>query len=151
MKKLFIYSLVAVMAFAVAPVFAGDKPAAAKAGENETKPYKEITSAELEKILAEGKAVVLDSRGGKWFDGEVIKGAKSLPADKVTKENLAKLGVKEDTQIVFYCTDIHCPASKSAAHKAAELGFKNLYKYAGGIVEWKKEGRPTDKIEEFKE
>lgn len=112
-------------------------------------PYKEVSVSDLEKMMKDGKVVVLDTRGGKWFDGEGIQGAKNLPADQITKENLAKVGVTENTPVAFYCTNEACPASKTAAHKAAELGFKNLYKLPVGIEGWKKAGKPTEKLEAF--
>lgn len=109
--------------------------------------YTIITADQLQTMIKEKKdLVVLDSRGGKWFDGTVIKGAKNLPADKTDKESLASLIQTKTTPVVFYCADTKCEASASAAHTAHELGYKNVYKYPGGIAEWKEKGLPTAKL-----
>ena len=90
--------------------------------------------------------VVIDSRGGKYFDGEVIEGAKHLAVNDQTAEKLAELVPSKDTKIVFYCSNVDCPASEGAAVKAKEDGYTNVVKYPGGFEEWKKAGLPTSKI-----
>ncbi len=110
--------------------------------------YKEITAKELQKMQAENpKLLVIDARSNEYLgDGTIIKGAVVKPTSEITKEYLTSVA-KENDPIVFYCTNTDCPASKQAAHKAAELGFKNLYKFPGGIDEWKENKLPTDKVE----
>lgn len=133
MKKLLL-SLFALLVLVSAPVFAGDK-------------LKEISAEDVNAKLGKDKDfVVVDSRGGKWFDGEVIKGAVNLPADKTDAASLAKIAPAKDTTLVFYCTNVDCPASATAAHKALEAGYTNVLKFKGGIEEWKEKGLPTAKI-----
>lgn len=107
-----------------------------------------IDAEKLKEMQAsEEKIVIIDSRGGKYFDGEVIEGAKQLSAGDTDEAGLEKLGVEsKDTKIVFYCTNVNCPASAKAAAKAASLGYTNLYKYPGGIEDWKEKGLPTTKL-----
>jgi rhodanese-related sulfurtransferase len=106
--------------------------------------YKEINAEELQKMQKENaKLAVIDSRGGDWFDGTVIQGAVQLAASDTNEENLAKISADKNAPIVFYCTNEQCPASAKAAHKAAELGYKNIFKYKAGIDDWKKRGLPT--------
>ena len=90
--------------------------------------------------------VVIDSRGGKYFDGKVIKGAKQLATDDTNEKTLAKLAPNKESQIVFYCTNQDCPASAKASGKAKELGYKTILKYAAGIEEWVKKGLPTETV-----
>lgn len=107
-------------------------------------PYKEIDAEELQKLKKETpELVIVDSRGGDWFDGTVIEGATQLAASDTNEETLTKLAPKKDQAVVFYCTNEQCPASAKAAHKAAEVGYSNLFKYPGGIDDWKKRGLPT--------
>jgi rhodanese-related sulfurtransferase len=110
-------------------------------------PYKEVTADELVKMKKDNKdLVIIDSRGGDWFDGTLIEGAQQLAAGDTNAESLAKLAPKKDQSIVFYCTNEECPASSKAAHKAAELGYSNLFKYKAGIDGWKKLGLPTTQL-----
>ena len=109
--------------------------------------YTEVTAEEAQKLISEHKdLVIIDSRGGKYFDGEVIEGAKNLPADKTNAKSLKKLVKTKETPVLFYCTNKACPASASAAHEASKLGYKNLYKLPGGIDEWKEKKLPTAKL-----
>ncbi len=125
--------------FAVAISFASNLMAAS--------PYQEIMADDLVKMKAENKdLVIIDSRSGDWFDGVMVEGAHQLATSDTTAENLAKLAPKKDQAIVFYCTNEQCPASAKAAHKAAELGYTNLYKYKAGIEGWKKRGLPTTSL-----
>lgn len=110
--------------------------------------YKKISAEELVKMKKEIKdLVIIDSRGGDWFDGTLIEGAKQLATSDTNEESLARLIPTKETPVVFYCTNEQCPASAKAAHKAAELGYKNLYKYPGGIEGWKKLGLPTTTVD----
>lgn len=120
---------------------------AMKAVKEKVAGYKTITAEELQTLIKETKdLVIIDSRGGKWFDGEVIAGAKNLPADKTNAKSLAKLIKTKTTPVVFYCSSTECLASAAAAHAAQKAGYKNLYKFPGGIAEWKEKGLPTAKL-----
>lgn len=113
----------------------------------EKHPYKTISADELAEMQKNGtKLVIIDSRGGKYFDGEVIKGAVHLAVTDTDVDNLAKTVPAKDSNIVFYCQNTACPASELSAYKAAAAGYTNLYKYPGGIEEWKQKGLPTAKI-----
>ena len=111
------------------------------------KPYEEIG---LEQLLDMRKSsnppVVIDSRGGKYFDGEMIEGAVHLSVKDTNKENLDKIIPSRNDKVVFYCSNVDCPASGLAAYKAAYAGYKNIYKYPEGIEEWKEKGLPLSKI-----
>lgn len=128
------------MAAVVLVVFAG------AAFANEKAAPKHITLDEL-KALKDSKKefVLIDSRGGKYFDGEMIEGAVNLPVDKTTAESLAKIAPKKETTLVFYCTNTSCNASELAAYKALAAGHTDVSKVPDGIEGWKKKGWPTAK------
>ncbi len=117
-----------------------------KASPKAEAPYKVITAEELKAMQEKSSSLlVIDSRGGKHFDGEMIKGAVNLPVKETNAESLAKLASDKKTDIVFYCTNTECPASKLAAYKVHAAGYTSLYKYPGGIEDWKSKGFPTVK------
>ncbi|MGH1402654.1 MAG: rhodanese-like domain-containing protein [Alphaproteobacteria bacterium] len=116
-------------------------PAFAIAGTNI---YTEINADQLVEMQKSTEGlVVIDSRGGKWFDNQVIEGAVHLSADNTDEAHLSEVAPAKDTPIVFYCSNVNCPASKAAAHQAHDAGYTNLYKYPGGIDDWKEKGLPT--------
>ena len=54
-----------------------------------------------------------------------------------TKEDFAKLlGPDKDKTIVVYCGFVKCTRSHNAAVWAKSLGYKNVYRYPGGIYAW---------------
>jgi rhodanese-related sulfurtransferase len=105
---------------------------------------KEITAEQLKSMMSAKKApIVVDARGGKYFDGEMIQGAVNLPADKTDAQSLEKIAPSKNAKLVFYCQNTACPASAIAGKKAQEAGYHHVYRYEGGIEEWKAKGFPT--------
>ena len=48
-----------------------------------------------------------------------------------------------DTEIVMYCTDPACAATKLRANLLAQQGFSRVHRYPGGLAEWTAEGLPV--------
>lgn len=113
---------------------------------SDAKLYKEISAEELVQMQKDvPNLVVIDAREGKYYDNTLIKGAIHLGTSQTNAESLAKVAAAKDTPIVFYCSDIKCPVSAMSAKQASEAGYTNLYKYPGGIAEWKEKKLPTVK------
>ncbi len=47
-------------------------------------------------------------------------------------------------EIVVYCSDPNCPASKYAYHILTTNGYKNVRRYEGGILDWEEAGYPVE-------
>lgn len=62
-----------------------------------------------------------------------ITGSVNIPFDDF--ENRMK-NLDKQKLYVFYCSNYACMAAPSAATSMKEAGFKNVYVYTGGIVEW---------------
>ncbi len=100
---------------------------------------------QVEEIVDERSAVILDARSGKWDTGERIPGAKSLNSASSAEEILKVLPDK-NTKILTYCSNQKCPASKALAEKLLKMGYKNVSEYADGIQGWKEGGNRVDMI-----
>jgi rhodanese-related sulfurtransferase len=50
----------------------------------------------------------------------------------------------KDDDIVVYCSNIDCIASKALIKKLVELGYRNVAHYAGGLIDWEAAGLPVD-------
>lgn len=104
----------------------------------------EITAADLQVLIDTTPGlVIVDARTAEEYAEGHIPGAIQMRPDDVTAEKLAALAPAKDTAMAFYCGNVQCPASGKAAHKAAESGYTKLYKYAGGIEDWKAQGLPV--------
>lgn len=68
--------------------------------------------------------------------------------DSKKKEDFVKLlGDNKDKPIVIYCGFVKCTRSHNGAAWAVKLGYKNVYRYSGGIFAWKGADYPVGKVE----
>ena len=91
--------------------------------------------------LKEEKATLIDVREFFEFRKTRLKGAINIPSS-------GNLGLSADTidkqcALFFYCTSGY--RSKRVAVFFHDKGFYKLYSLEGGIVAWKKEGRPVER------
>ncbi len=105
--------------------------------------YQVVDTAAVEKAVA-GKAVIVDARGGKYLDDRRIPGATALAADSSDAE-IAKALPDKNAEIVAYCSNTKCPASKTLANKLVLLGYTNIKKYPDGIDGWETAGKTVEK------
>ena len=57
------------------------------------------------------------------------------------------LGADKEKPIVIYCGFVKCTRSHNGAAWAVKLGYRNVYRYPGGIFAWKGAGYPIEKVE----
>ena len=50
--------------------------------------------------------------------------------------------MSREREIVIYCTDVACVASKIRAGFLVDQGFTNVSRYAGGLADWEANGLP---------
>lgn len=117
--------------------------------------YKIVTTSELKKMIDDGQKLIIisslpkeeDAKFGKIhsaINGAMPKTEKEItPADK---ENLLKIaGTDKNATVVTYCGFVACRRSHHAAKILVENGFKNVYRYPGGITGWSEAGYPLTK------
>ena len=67
--------------------------------------------------------------------------------DDKTKAAFEKvLGSNKDRVIVIYCGFTKCGRSHNGAMWAVKLGYKNVYRYPGGIKAWAEADYPVEKV-----
>lgn len=106
--------------------------------------FQNLTTKEMEDVVASKKATVLDARSGKYDDGRRIPGAKSLNA-KSSKEEVEALLKDKDAPIVTYCAGTKCPASGMLAKHLKSLGYTKIMEYPLGIEGWTEAGKEVEK------
>jgi len=119
--------------------------------------YKIVTTEELKKWIDEKKNVLIidtmpyeDSYKKQHVPGAVnfvfpIPEVTSL--DEKTKESFLKLlGPDKERPIVVYCGFVKCTRSHNGAMWAEKLGYKNVYRYPGGIKAWNEADYPVEKV-----
>lgn len=95
----------------------------------------------LQKLEAGGNILLVDTVG--TFDGNKykIKGAKTIPFPDVPDRRDELLGYEE---VIIYCKDKRCVASKKTAAILKMLKIPNVKIYEGGIDEWREAGLPVE-------
>lgn len=83
---------------------------------------------------------------GDWqYRSMHIPGSCNLPCNRRLYTSPEALqGLEPDDQIVVYCSNETCNASVNAYYFLVSRGFKNVSRYAGGLLDWKTAGYPVD-------
>ncbi len=68
--------------------------------------------------------------------------------DNKTQADFAELlGPDKEKVVVIYCGFVKCTRSHNGAMWAKKLGYKNVFRFAGGIYAWKGADYPVSKVE----
>ena len=95
-----------------------------------------------ERLLAIGGRPVSTLKGA--VNAGLPKEMKDLKPEE--KEAFLKtLGDNKDKKIVIYCGFVACERSHVGAVLAKEAGYKNVYRFPGGIAAWLDAGNSIDK------
>jgi rhodanese-related sulfurtransferase len=52
--------------------------------------------------------------------------------------------LRKDDDIVVYCSNLDCNASKALIGRLVELGYGKVSHYAGGLIDWEGAGLPIE-------
>lgn len=119
--------------------------------------YKVVSTEELKKWIDEKKKMLIidtmpyeDSYKKEHVPGAVqfeLPIPEMTSIDDKTKEAFLKvLGADKDIPVVIYCGFVKCTRSHNGAMWAVKLGYKNVYRYPGGIKAWKEADYPVGKV-----
>jgi rhodanese-related sulfurtransferase len=65
---------------------------------------------------------------------------------KTQDEYIQLLGQDKEKKIIVYCGFVKCTRSHNGALWAKKLGYKNVYRYPGGIFAWKGAGNQAETV-----
>jgi rhodanese-related sulfurtransferase len=173
-KKIFTFTVIGLLVFGLAAPAGAfldnkfEKEVAKEAGavklvrEVKRGGYDVVTTEELKKWIDSGKdMVIVDTMPFEAsYKKEHIPGAvqflfpipemqqwDSKETDAKSQEDFIKLlGGDKDKLIVIYCGFVKCTRSHNGAAWAVKLGYKNVYRYSGGIFAWKGADYPMEKV-----
>ncbi len=125
--------------------------------------YGVITAAELKELLDSGKDIlVVDTMPyAGSYKKEHVPGAvqflfpipemetwdRKETDDKTVEDFTEMLGPDRNKTIVIYCGFVKCTRSHNGAMWAKKLGYRNVFRFAGGIFAWKGAGYPVASAE----
>src|SRR5258705_8836307 len=110
----------------------------------------EVSTEEVRRILADGSAILLDSRKRAEYDAGHIAGAKNVapPAGAPASEYAAAVermvGGDKAKPLVLYCNGQYCQASRQLSEQLVNAGFTNVRRYQLGIPMWRALNGPVE-------
>ena len=103
-------------------------------------PIKTIGREELRAKLDRGDAFKLIMALNRWaFEAKHIPG--SIHFD--TPEALYA-AVRPDDEVVVYCSHVDCLSSVAMYRDLVRRGYRNVRRYAGGLLDWEDSGLPLE-------
>lgn len=100
---------------------------------------RDITREELKEMMDGGESFVLiNVLDPEDFENEHICGSINLPVSTIARDAVNLLN-KDDT-LVVHCSNAACTANAIAADKLDSIGFSDIWRYEGGIEDWKAAG-----------
>ena len=106
-----------------------------------------ITGTELKDRLDRRGDLKLVFALGEWqYRTKHIPGSLNLPCSSdLFKSADALQGLDRDDEIVVYCSCEVCYASIAVYQLLVNRGYKNVKRYAGGLLDWEEAGYPMDR------
>jgi rhodanese-related sulfurtransferase len=110
----------------------------------------EISTEEARRVLADGSAIVLDSRKRSEYVAGHIAGAQNVaaeagaPASAMVAAVEHLVGGDKAKALVLYCNGPHCQASRQLAEQLVAAGFTNVRRYQLGIPMWRTLSGPVE-------
>ena len=105
-----------------------------------SEPIRTIGRQELKDKLDRRDPVKLVMALNRWaFEAKHIPG--SLHFDD-PDELFSALG--KDDEIVVYCSNVDCLSSVALYRALLERGYRNVRRYAGGLIDWEDAGLPLE-------
>jgi rhodanese-related sulfurtransferase len=110
----------------------------------------EVSTEDVRRILADGSAILLDSRKREEYVAGHIAGAKNVapPTGAPPAEYVAAVerlvGGDKTKPLVLYCNGQYCQASRTLADQLVAAGFTNVRRYQLGIPVWRAFGGPVE-------
>lgn len=110
----------------------------------------EVSTDEVRRILADGSAILIDSRKHAEYVAGHIAGAKNpalepnAPREAVVAAVMGIAGGDKAKPLVLYCNGPHCQASRQLGEQLVAAGFTNVRRYQLGMPMWRTLSGPVE-------
>jgi rhodanese-related sulfurtransferase len=112
------------------------------------KPIRKLSTSteQVRRIVADGSAILVDTRSGAEYAAGHIPSAHSLkgPVSAHVAELERLVGGDKSKALVLYCNGPYCGQSRRLAEQLVGAGFTNIRRYQLGIPVWRALGGPTE-------
>ena len=105
-----------------------------------SEPIRTISRAELREQLVRGDDIKLIMALNRCaFDAKHIPGSRRFD----TPEEM-HAAIKQDDGVVVYCSHVDCLSSVALYGDLVRRGYRNVRRYAGGLLDWEDAGLPLE-------
>jgi rhodanese-related sulfurtransferase len=110
----------------------------------------DVSTAEFRRVLADGSAIVLDSRKSSEYVASHIPGARNVapPTGAPPAEYVAAVerlvGGDKTKALMLYCNGLYCQQSRRLGEQLVAAGFTNVRRFQLGIPMWRALGGVTE-------
>jgi rhodanese-related sulfurtransferase len=109
----------------------------------------DISLVEAKKLFLQKAAIIIDARPEDDFEKGHIRGARSLPWQKIDRKFMeVTKDISVDTPIITYCDGETCELSHNVAKFLLDLGFTDVRILVNGWTKWQKADLPIEKKDE---
>jgi rhodanese-related sulfurtransferase len=107
---------------------------------------REISRAELKEKIDRWENLKLVFTLGEWqYNTAHIPGSLNLPCSRrLYQSDDAFKDLEPDDEIVVYCSNKSCFSSISVYYLLEKRGYKNVKRYAGGLLDWEEANYPLE-------
>jgi rhodanese-related sulfurtransferase len=97
--------------------------------------------------LFQQDAIFIDARDYVEYEIGHIRGAITLPFEDFEKYKSVLGSISKDSPLVTYCDGADCDLSILLGDKLFEMGYKQVYIFFGGWIDWQENNYPIESLE----
>lgn len=95
-----------------------------------------VTAPEVRMMLNNKETLLVHVLSHIEYKIQHIPTSINIPVNQVADST--KMPSAKDHPLIFYCNGVACPYSRRAAMTAVQRGYRHVYWFRGGILEWRK-------------
>ena len=105
-----------------------------------------VAAPQVREMKQSGEYVLINSLSKIEFRIQHIPGSINIPVDESLGANIQNPQFPQDksTALIFYCMGDVCPYSRIAAIEAVKSGYKKVFWFRGGVMQWRKYQYPMN-------
>ena len=99
---------------------------------------------QLRKMMHETEVTVVEVLSEDRYADFHLPGAINVPLEEGFEQQIEQALPDKTEPVVIYCYDADCTASPKAAERIEALGYRRVYDYEAGKMDWKQAGLPVE-------
>lgn len=103
-----------------------------------------ISRDKTNELLSNDGVTLVEVLSAEKYNDYHLPGAINVPLGDQFDQRIQAAIPDKSVPVIVYCYDAECDASPKAAQRMDELGYRTVYDYEAGKVDWKEAGLPIE-------